>query len=83
MPTHSWYESINPVGKDGNNWQPFCRKFSKLGQTQEELLERWRLFQFDEATDTTGSFVLMLKQYAQILGHHKGKYLNFLKTPYP
>ena len=45
--TNLWYEFITPVGNDLNSLQrPLCRQFSKLGQTLEELFQRWRSFSF-------------------------------------
>ena len=66
--SHLSYESLIPVGNGWNNLQRlFHRQFSKLGQSQEELFQGWRSFTFDETTDTIDSYVLILKQCAQML----------------
>ena len=78
--SHLWYESITPVANDWNNLQRlFWRWFSKLGLTQE-LFQRWRSFQFDEATDTIPSYVLRLKQFAQMSGYNEGQALDLFKN---
>ena len=54
-----WYEFMTYVGTDWSKLQRlFCRQFFKLGQTQEELFQRWGSFHFDEASDTIDSYVL-------------------------
>ena len=55
------------------------QQFSKLGHTQE-LFQRWRSFHFDEATDTTDSYVFCLKQYVQMLEYNKEQGLELLKN---
>ena len=48
-----WYESLNPIA---NNWpalQENCRRqYSKIGNTIEQLFHAWRLFHYDENTET-------------------------------
>ena len=45
----------------------FTGSSPNLGQSQEELFQGWRSFTFDETTDTIDSYVLILKQCAQML----------------
>ena len=72
------------MGNDWNNQQRFfCGQFSKLGQTPEELSQRWKSFQFDETTDTIDSYLLRLKQCAQILGYNEGQVFELFKNTVP
>ena len=47
------------------------------------MFQRWRNFQFDEATDTIDSYVLRLKQCAQMLKLNEGQVLELFKYTLP
>ena len=71
---HIWYAS---VGNDWNNLQRlFHRQFSKHGQTQEEVFQRWISFQFDQATGTINSCVVRFRQCAQKLKYNENHILE-------
>ena len=72
---HLSYESITLWAMIETIGKTLCRQFSKMGQTQE-LFQRWRSFQFDEATDTIDSYVLSLKQCTKMIGYNKGHILE-------
>ena len=81
---HLWYDPIQLTYNDWLNLQKlFCWQFSKLGHTQEELLCRWRSFCFDETADIIDSYVLRLKQCAQMLGYNEGQVLELFKNILP
>ena len=79
-----WYVSIHPLDNDWPKLQKlFHLQFSNLGHTQEELFQRWKSFHFDETNDTIDSYMLWLKQCAQMLGYSEGQMLNCLRILYP
>ena len=51
----------------------FAESSLNLGQTQEELLQRWRSFQFDETTGIIDSYVL------RMLGYNERQVLKLFK----
>ena len=58
-----WYESLALLD---NDWPALQNKFrwqySKIGNTPEQLFHAWRIFKFDENTDSIDSYVLRMSQ---------------------
>ena len=58
--TRLWFQSLEPL--DTVTWLElqnlFRQKYSKLGNTHEQLFHAWRLFNFDENTETIDSYVM-------------------------
>ena len=58
-----WYQSLEPLG--GTTWPPlqnlFRHRYSKLGNTHEQLFHTWRSFIFDENTETIDSYVIRIR----------------------
>ena len=78
------YASMTSVGMDWSKLQKcFQRQFPKWDQTQEELFQRWRPFDFDEATDTIDYYVLRLKQCGQMLKYNEAQVLELFKNTFP
>ena len=60
-----WYESLRPINLDWNGLQnQFWQKYSKTGNTREQLFHVWRSFHFDKNTETTDSYVTCIRQVA-------------------
>ena len=77
-----WYESLAPLD---NDWPALQNKFrwqySKIGNTPKQLFHTWRTFKFDENTDTTDSYVLVMSQGAAMLNYGEMQILeNFKNT---
>ena len=66
-----WYQSLEPLSD--TTWaqlQNLCRqRYSKLGNTHEELFHAWRSFTFDKNTETIDSYVIRIRQVAALLGY--------------
>ena len=58
----------------------FRKQFSKLGITREQLFHTWRLFHFDENTETLDSYVTCIWQVATILGYGEPQVLEIFKN---
>ena len=57
-----WYESLKPINIDWIGLKnQFRQQNSKIGNTREQLFHTWRLFHFDENTETLDSCI---KTYA-------------------
>ena len=77
-----WYESLAPLD---NDWHALQKKFrwqySKIGNTPEQLFHAWRIFKFDENTDSIDSYVLRMSQVAAMLNYGEMQILeNFKNT---
>ena len=55
-----WFQSIEPL--ENTTWPQlqnlFRQRFSKLGNTHEQLFHAWRSFNIDENTETIDSYVI-------------------------
>ena len=55
-----WYHSLVPLGD--TTWAQlqnlFRQRYSKLGNTHEQLFHVWSSFTFDENTETIDSYVI-------------------------
>ena len=65
-----WYHSLEPLGE--TTWTQlqnlFRQRYSKLGNTHEQLFHAWQSFTFDENTETIDSYVIRIRQVANLLG---------------
>ena len=66
-----WYQSLEPLGD--TTWAPlqnlFRQRYSKLGNTHEQLFHAWRSFTFDENMETIDSYVIRIRQVVTLLGY--------------
>ena len=63
-----WYHSLEPI----NVYWPelpnlFRQRYSKVGNTQEQLFHAWRSFNFDENAETIDTYVTQIRQVATFL----------------
>ena len=58
----------------------FRQRYSKLGNTQEQLFHAWRSFTFDENTETIDSYVIRIRQVANLLGYGEPQILEVFKN---
>ena len=77
-----WYHSLEPLGN--TTWAQlqslFIQRYSKLGNTPEQLFHAWRPFTFDKNTETIDSYVIRIRQVATLLGYGEPKILEVFKT---
>ena len=63
-----WYHSLELLGN--TTWAQlqnlFRQRYSKLGNTHEQLFHMWRSFTFDENTETIDSYVIRIRQVANL-----------------
>ena len=66
-----WYHSLEPLGD--TTWAQlenlFRQRYSKLGNTCKQLFHAWRSFTFDENTETIDSYMIRIRQVANLLGY--------------
>ena len=59
-----WYQSLEPLGD--TTWPQlqnlFRQRYSKLGNTCEQVFHAWRSFTFDENTETIDSYVIRIRR---------------------
>ena len=58
----------------------FRQRYSKLGNTCEQLFHAWRFFTFDENTETIDSYVIRIRQVANLLGYGEPQILEVFKN---
>ena len=79
-----WYESIRPIEMDWTALQEcFRQQYSKFGSSREQYFHAWRLFQYDENTDTIDSYILKIKQVASLLNYGEPEILEVFKNTLP
>ena len=61
----------------------FRQRYSKLGNTCEQLFHAWRSFSFDENTETIDSYVSRIRQVATLLGYEEPQILEVFKNALP
>ena len=80
-----WFQSLEPL--DNVTWLElqnlFRHRYSKLGNTHEQLLHAWRSFNFDENTETIDSYVMQIRQVATLLGYGEPWVLEVFKNMLP
>ena len=80
-----WYHSLEPL-RDTTCAQLqniFRQRSSKLGNTQEQLFHAWRSFMFDENTESIDSYVILIRQVANLLGYGEPQILEVFKNTLP
>ena len=77
-----WYHSLDPLGD--TTWAQlqnlFRQRYSKLGNTFKQLFHTWRLFTFDKNTETKDSYVIRIRQVANLLGYGEPQILKVFKN---
>ena len=80
-----WYHSLEPLGE--TTWAQlqnlFMQRYSKLGNTCKQLFHTWRSFTFDENTETIDSYVIRIRQVANLLGYGEPQILEAFKNTLP
>ena len=80
-----WYQSLEPLGE--TTWEQlqnlFRQRYSKLGNTHEQLFHAWRSFTFDENTATIDSYMTRIRQVANLLGYGEPQILEVFKNTLP
>ena len=80
-----WYQSLEPLGD--TTWAQlqnlFRQRYSKLGNTCKQLFHAWRSFTFDENTETIDSYVIRIRQVANLLGYGELQILEVFKNTLP
>ena len=61
----------------------FRQRYSKLGNTCEQLFHAWRSFNFDENTETIDFYVMQIRQVATLLGYGEPQVLEVFKNTLP
>ena len=76
------FQSIEPLGNTTGpqSQNLFRQRYSKLGNTCEQLFHAWRSFNFDENTETIDSYVMQIRQVATLLGYGEPQVLEVFKT---
>ena len=77
-----WYHSLEPLGD--TTWAQlqnlFRQRYSKLGNTCGQLFRTLKLFTFDENTKTIDSYVVRIRQVANLLGYGEPQVLEVFKN---
>ena len=80
-----WYQSLEPLGE--TTWAQlqnlFRQRYSKLGNTCEQLFHAWRSFTFDENTETIDSYMTRIRKVANLLGYGEPHILEVFKNILP
>ena len=79
-----WYQSLEPINVDWPELQNlFRQRYSKVGNTQEQLFHAWRSFNFDENTETIDAYITWIRQVATLLGYGEPQILKVFKNTHP
>ena len=80
-----WFHSLEPL--EGTTWPQFQnlfrQRYSKLGNTHEQLFHAWRSFTFEENTETIDSHVIQIRHVARLLGYGETQVLEVFKNTLP
>ena len=80
-----WFQSLEPL--DDTTWPQlqnlFRQRYSKLGNTHEQLFQAWRSFNFNENTETIDSYVMWIRQVTTLLGYGEPQVLDVFKNTLP
>ena len=76
-----WCESLRLINANWEDLQHmFRQQYSKIGNTREQLLHKWRSFHFDENTETIDAYVHCIRQVANLLGYQDLQVLEVFKN---
>ena len=79
-----WYHSLEPINVDWPKLQNlFRQKYSKVGNTRQQLLHTWRSFNFDENTETIDAYVTQIRHVATLLSYGEPQILEVFKNTLP
>ena len=80
-----WYHSLEALGDTTLTQLQnlFRQRYSKLGNTCEQLFHAWRSFTFDENTETIDSYVIQIRHVATLLGYGEPQILEVFKNTLP
>ena len=79
-----WYESLRLINAEWDDLQHmFRQQYSKIGNTREQLLHAWRLFHFDENTETIDAYIHHIRQLANLLGYQDLQILEVFRNTLP
>ena len=80
-----WFQSLEPL--DNVTWPElqnlFRQRYSKLGNTCEQLFHAWRSFTFDENAETIDSYVTRIRQVATLIGYEEPQIFEVFKNTLP
>ena len=80
-----WFHSLETL--ENTTWPQlqnlFRQRYSKLGNTHEQLIHAWRLFTFNKNTETIDSYVIWIRQVATLLGYGEPQILEVFKNTLP
>ena len=80
-----WFQSLESL--DNVTWPElqnlFRQRYSKLGNTCEQLFHAWISISFDENTETIDSYVTRIRQVATLLGYEEPQILEVFKKTLP
>ena len=80
-----WFHSLEPL--EDTTWPQlqhlFRQRYSKLGNTCEQLFHACRSFTFNENTETIDSYVIWIRQVATLLGYGEPQILEAFKNTLP
>ena len=80
-----WFHSLEPLGN--TTWPQvqnlFRQRYSKLGNTCEQLFHAWRSFTFNENAETIDSYVTQIRQVAALLSYGEPQILEVFKNTLP
>ena len=75
-----WYHSLELINVDWPELQNlFRQRYSKVGNTWEQLFHAWRSFNFDENTETMDAYITQIRQVATLLGYGEPQILKVFK----
>ena len=78
------YHSLEPINVDWPELQNlFRQRYSKVGNTREQLFHAWRSFNFDENTEIIDAYVTQIRHVATLLGYWELQILEVFKNTLP
>ena len=76
-----WYKSLRPINADWEELQHmFRQQYTRIGYTREQIFHAWRLFHFDENTETIDAYIHCIRQVANLLGYQDPQVLEVFKN---
>ena len=80
-----WFQSLETL--EDTTWPQlqnlFRQRYSKLGNTHEELFHAWRSLNFNKNTETIDSYVIWIRQVATLLYYGELQILEVFKNTLP